>query len=38
VDTTTPNAAAPKCNDSGVVDFSPANPFAVIGTWKLSLP
>jgi hypothetical protein len=38
VNTTTPNAAAPKCNDSGIVDFSPANLFAVIGTWSLSLP
>lgn len=38
VDGTAPAGAASKCADSGVVNFAGANPFAVIGTWNVTLP
>ena len=38
LDETAPGAAAPKCRDSGTVNFANGNPWQLIGTWSLPSP
>lgn len=38
LDGTAPTATAAKCKDSGGVNFAGGNPYAVIGTWSMTVP
>ena len=38
LDETAPGPTAPKCRDSGTVNYANGNPWQLIGTWSLPLP
>jgi len=38
LDETAPGATAPKCRDSGTVNYANGNPWQLIGTWSLPMP
>jgi hypothetical protein len=38
LDETAPGATAPKCRDSGTINYANGNPWQLIGTWSLPLP
>jgi hypothetical protein len=38
LDEAAPGATAPKCRDSGTVNYANGNPWQLIGTWSLPLP